>query len=129
MDRTVMVIDGVVGYDTPKTRGSRRKVPLRPATVDLMRAYMAQHPHSLQGDAPDPTAPLFPAFRLIPQKPTGKKATDATGKRIIPKAEDTLAALSVEQAEQRLALDWTTPVRHNTFYKSVYRPAGRPSWR
>jgi len=71
----------------------------------------------------DVTAPLFPAGTLVPQKPTGVKATDATGRRIVPRAEDALAALSVEEAEDRLTLDWDAPLRHQTFYKAVYRPA------
>jgi integrase len=29
----------------------------------------------------------------------------------------------VEDAEKRLVLDFATPLRHATFYKSVYRPA------
>uniref|UniRef100_UPI000C25F7CC tyrosine-type recombinase/integrase n=1 Tax=Mycobacteroides abscessus TaxID=36809 RepID=UPI000C25F7CC len=29
----------------------------------------------------------------------------------------------MDDAEKRLVLDWTTPLRHATFYKSVYRPA------
>jgi integrase len=36
---------------------------------------------------------------------------------------DALADLTVEEAEKRLVLDWTTPLRHATFYKAVYRPA------
>ena len=35
VERTVMVQDGELVYDTPKTRGSRRRVPLPPVTVDL----------------------------------------------------------------------------------------------
>ncbi len=35
----------------------------------------------------------------------------------------TLAELAVAEAEARLVLDWTTPLRHPTFYKAVYRPA------
>ncbi|MGV9867864.1 tyrosine-type recombinase/integrase [Rhodococcus koreensis] len=34
-----------------------------------------------------------------------------------------MAALSVEGAEQRLTRDWTAVLRHQTFYKAVYRPA------
>jgi hypothetical protein len=34
-----------------------------------------------------------------------------------------LAALSVTDAEDRLVLDWATVLRHNTFYKAVFRPA------
>lgn len=36
---------------------------------------------------------------------------------------DTLAALSVPEAEARLVLDWAAPVRHLNFYKAVFRPA------
>ncbi|NKR27510.1 tyrosine-type recombinase/integrase [Rhodococcus hoagii] len=118
VERTVITVDGRLVYDTPKTRGSRRRVPLTPATVELLRDYLARHPR-----ADDPTAPLFPAMKLIPQKPTGVRATDENGKRIIHKAEDVLAALSVDEAEARLTLDWGAPLRHQTFYKAVYRPA------
>ncbi|OCW86496.1 hypothetical protein A8M60_02725 [Nocardia farcinica] len=55
------------GYDTPKTRGSRRRVPLTPATVDVLRDYLAPHPALTR-----PTAPLFPAFRLPPPKQAGR---------------------------------------------------------
>jgi len=41
----------------------------------------------------------------------------------VPKAEEVLAALSVEKAEARLTLDWDNPLRHPSFYRSVYRPA------
>lgn len=34
-----------------------------------------------------------------------------------------LAALTVEEAEQCLDLDWSSPVRHQNFYKAVFRPA------
>lgn len=34
-----------------------------------------------------------------------------------------LAELTVEEAAARLVLDWTTPLRHPTFYKAVFRPA------
>lgn len=118
VERTVITIDGELVYDTPKTRGSRRRVPLTPATVELLRDYLAMHPR-----AHDLTAPLFPAMRLVPQKPTGLRATDANGKRVVPKAEDVLAALSVDEAEARLVLDWENPLRHQSFYKAVYRPA------
>lgn len=118
VERTVITIDGKLVYDTPKTRGSRRRVPLTPATVDLLRDYLAQHPRH-----DEPTAPLFPAMRLVAQKPTGLRATDENGKRVVPKAEDALAALTVDEAEARLTLDWDSPLRHQTFYKAIYRPA------
>jgi integrase len=34
-----------------------------------------------------------------------------------------LAALSVEDAEERLVLDWSEPLRHGAWYKAVFRPA------
>ncbi|GBF17488.1 phage integrase family protein [Rhodococcus sp. Br-6] len=102
----------------PKDAGEPATSPLTPATVELLRDYLARHPR-----AHEPTAPLLPSMRLVPQKPTGLKATDATGQRIVPKAEDTLAALTMEGAEARLTLDWDAPLRHQTFYKAVYRPA------
>lgn len=111
------------GYDTPKTRGSRRRVPLTPATVDVLRDYLALHPR-----ADDPAAPLFPAFRLTPPKQTGvavdlaRKAPESAGAKAQRNA-DALASLTVDEAEQRLELDWTSPARHQNFYKAVYRPA------
>lgn len=118
VERTVMVIDGVLSYDTPKTKGSRRRVPLTPATVGILRDYLAAHP---RGD--EPGAPLLPASALVAAKPTGRRATDGSGKRIVPKAEEVLAALSVAEAEERLTLDWSEPLRHPSFYKAIYRPA------
>ncbi|MDQ1182036.1 tyrosine-type recombinase/integrase [Rhodococcus sp. SORGH_AS_0301] len=118
VERTVMVVGGVLSYDTPKTRGSRRRVPLPSATVDVLRDYLAVHPRT-----DEPGAPLFPASTLVAAKPTGKRATDAEGRRTVPKAADVLAALSADEAAERLSLDWSTPLRHPSFYKAVYRPA------
>lgn len=108
------------GYDTPKTRGSRRRVPLTPATVDVLRNYLALHPR-----ADDPTAPLFPAFRLTAERPTGIAVAtdDKSAKGKASRNADALASLTVEEAEARLELDWTSPVRHQNFYKAVFRPA------
>ncbi|GAA11013.1 tyrosine-type recombinase/integrase [Gordonia alkanivorans] len=119
VERTVQVVDGVASYVAPKTRGSRRRVPLTPATVDLLRSYLAEHPR-----ADDPTAPLFPAMRLISERPTGIKADgERTARAKAGRQADALAALDVQDAELRLALDWTELVRHPTFYKAVFRPA------
>lgn len=114
----MMVIDRVLSYDTPKAKGSRRRVPIPPATVGILRDYLAAHP---RGD--EPGAPLVPASTLVAAKPVGKRATDADGKRIVPKAEEVLAALWVAEAEDRLASDWSVPLRHPSFYNAVYRPA------
>ncbi|MFC9790864.1 tyrosine-type recombinase/integrase [Rhodococcus sp. NPDC127528] len=108
-------------YDTPKTKGSRRKVPLTPATVAVLRDYLAVHPRT-----DELGAPLFPACSLKPQKPTGKRAPihehgPRTGERMTPAEQS--ARVSVEEAEARLLLDWVTPVVHRNFYGAVYRPA------
>ena len=118
MQRTVIDVDGTLVYDTPKTKGSRRRVPLTAATTGLLRGYLAAHPRR-----DDPTAPLFCAVTLRPSKPTGVRATDADGKRIIPTATEALAALSADEAAERLVLDWSAPIRHRTFYKAVFRPS------
>ena len=118
VERTVITIGGGMVYDTPKTKGSRRRVPLMSATTELLRDYPADHPRR-----DDPTAPLFCAVTLRPSKPTGVKATDPNGNRIVPTATEVLAALSADEAAERLVLDWSAPLRHQTFYKAVFRPA------
>ncbi|PJE02320.1 tyrosine-type recombinase/integrase, partial [Mycobacterium sp.] len=118
VERTVITIDGALVYDSPKTKGSRRRVPMRSGTTELLREYLAAHPRR-----DDPTAPLFCAVTLKAAKPTGKRAMDADGNRIAPTAVDALAALSVDEAADRLVLDWSVPIRHQTFYKAVFRPA------
>lgn len=115
VERTVITVDGQPTYDTPKTKGSRRRVPLTPATVDVLRDYLALHPHGPASENPNLAAPLFPAGRLIPQTPTGLRATDDSGRRVVPKAEDALAALTVTEAEARMTLDWAAVVRHPAF--------------
>jgi integrase len=76
---------------------------------------------------------------LTRPRPTGARVTPAapgaatTGvedapPRITAKARarrqaDALSELLVEDAEKRLVLDWTSPLRHATFYKAVHRPA------
>jgi integrase len=56
---------------------------------------------------------------------TGVKeaAPSATAKDRARRQADALADLALDDAEKRLVLDWTTPLRHATFYKAVYRPA------
>ncbi|MGW6034680.1 tyrosine-type recombinase/integrase [Gordonia terrae] len=87
--------------------------------MDVLRDYLALH---LRAD--EPTAPLFPAFRLTPPKQTGvrRRRTRVRAGQGHRQA-DALAALTVDDAEQRLDLDWSSPVRHQNFYKSVFRPA------
>ncbi len=88
------------------------------ATTELLRDYLAAHPRRN-----DPSAPLFCAVTLKAAKPTGKRATDADGRRVVPTAGEALAALSADEAAERLVLDWSAPIRHHTFYKAVFRPA------
>ncbi|OBH94299.1 tyrosine-type recombinase/integrase [Mycobacterium sp. E2733] len=118
VERTVIAIDGALIYDTPKTKGSRRRVPLMAATTERLRDYLAAHPRR-----DDPTAAMFCEVTLKPSKPMGKRATDADGKRIVPTAVDALAALSADQAVERLVVNWSAMLRHQTFYKAVFRPA------
>lgn len=123
-------------YDTTKTKNSDRRVPLMPHTAQLLRDYLAEHPRGNE-----PTAPLFCAVKLTPVKPTGKRRADASSEApdsdgdtpterkpetAAQKAERqaiALAALSVAQATDRLALDWSAPLSHQAFYKAVFRPA------
>lgn len=115
VDRTVARIAGEQTYITPKTKGSRRTVPLTAATTNLLRDYVAAHPRWSH-----PEAPLFPGMRLHAPRPTGVKNPE--GASAIRQAT-ALAELPLEDAEERLVLDWTTPLKHAAFYKAVYRPA------
>ncbi len=123
VERTVLQIDGVLTYDSPKTRGSRRTVPLPPELTAVLRDYLAEHPHGPTSADPDPTAPLFPGFGLTPSKPAGTASTDKAGRRIVPTPEEVRGALSVQEACDQLTLDWFAVLRHGTFYRYVYRPA------
>lgn len=123
-----------IEYGPLKTKQSYRRVPLTAETTALLRDYLAQHPRS---DEPD--APLWPGMSLTRPRRTGVRATPADTGAATTGAEDAppstgakararrqaeaLAELPVEDAEKRLVLDWTSPLRHATFYKSVYRPA------
>ncbi|OFB38362.1 integrase [Mycolicibacterium sp. (ex Dasyatis americana)] len=122
VERTVIRDGGLLAYDTPKTRASRRRVPLTAETTALLRDYLRLHP---QADKPD--APLFPAFRLTAAPattPPRKRGTEPPHWRVVADRQaDTLAALSVPEAEARLVLDWAAPLRHLNFYKAVFRPA------
>jgi integrase len=119
-----------IEYGPLKTKQSYRRVPLTAETTELLRDYLAVHP---RGDEPD--APLWPGMRLTTPRPTGVRTDtaapgaattavkDAAARDRARRQADALAALGVEDAEKRLVLDWTTLLRHATFYKSVYRPA------
>ena len=123
-----------VEYCPLKTDQSYRRVPLMPETTELLRDYLTQHPR-----CDEPTAPLWPAMALTRPRPTGVRAEPAdtgvakpgveadppsgTAKARARRQAEALAVLTVGEAEARLVLDWTTPLRHATFYKAIYRPA------
>lgn len=121
VERTVRVIGGELKYLTPKTKGSRRRVPLTTETTALLRDYLRDHP---QADKPD--APLFPNMHLTVPRPTGVKTkiTAKAGAKVSAAERQAvaLATLTVADAEARLVLDWDKPLRHGVFYKAVYRP-------
>ena len=122
--RTVSDNGGELTYDTTKTKGSNRRVPLRSATAQLLRDYLDTHPR-----ADEPTAPLFCAVTLTRVKPTGKRASATKPAKPLTAAQKAerqalaLAGLSVAEATDRLVLDWSAKLRHQTFYKAVFRPA------
>ena len=43
--------------------------------------------------------------------------------RGIEKRENAVAGVVGPEAAERLVLDWSAPIRHQTFYKAVFRPA------
>lgn len=125
VERTARLVGTTITYLAPKTKGSRRKVPLMAATSELLREYLAEHPR-----ADDLAAPLFPAVTLTVPKPTGVRAMAPDGKpasqdrrTVVQRQATALAELSVAEAEERLVLDWSEPLRHGGWYKAVYRPA------
>jgi integrase len=125
----------VIEYGPLKTDQSYRRVPLMPETTAMLRDYLAEHPRR-----DEPTAPLWPAMALTRLRPTGAPSEfaepgaattgaaaatpSATAKARARRQAEALAELTVAEAEERLVLDWTQPVRHATFYKAIYRPAG-----
>jgi len=115
VDRTIAWTGSSPTTVPPKTKGSRRTVPLTAATTSQLRDYLAVHPRR-----DDPTAPLFPSVSLKAQRPTGVKNPAGTSAANQAAA---LAQLTAAEASARLALDWAQPYRHATFYKAVFRPA------
>lgn len=117
-----------------KTDGSMRIVPVPGPTASRVRDYLAEHPRRQEAGAP-----LFPGMSLTRPRPTGVRTDtaapeaattavkeagpSATAKDRARRQADALADLSVEDAEKRLVLDWTSPLRHASFYKAVFRPA------
>lgn len=130
--RSVASLGGKLTYIDPKTQGSRRNVPITPATTTLLREYLAVHP-----DRENPDSPLFPAITLLRSRVQTLTHNQRVrgGARVTQESESAstqqkahrqaaaLARLTVDEAEARLSLDWSEPLRHATFCKAVYRPA------
>lgn len=86
--------DGQWVTSTPKSRRSRRSVPLPPWLAERMHAYLAtDHPR-----ADDPCAPLWPSRK------NGGGHRAAGHRYAVP-------------------FDWTQPLAPGTFYDTVFRPA------
>jgi hypothetical protein len=76
----------------------------------------------------DPCSLRRAGSTLRPAKPSGKRSAATDGKPLTAaeKADRQATALadhSVAEATERLAVDWSRPLRHQTFYKAVFRPA------
>ncbi|WP_346267629.1 hypothetical protein [Gordonia polyisoprenivorans] len=78
---------------TPKSRKSRRTVPLPPWLAEKLRQYVAAHPR-----ANEPTAPLWPSRK------NGGGYRAAGQRYAVP-------------------YDWTQPVFMGTFYDTILKPA------
>lgn len=118
VERSARPVGTTIAYLPPKTKGSRRIVPLAAETTELLRDYLAEHPLGPSSPNPNPSAPLFPGMRLTVPKPTGVRATDRDSKPAARQAT-ALADLPTAQASARLVLNWAEPLRHATFYKAV----------
>ncbi|WP_099039715.1 tyrosine-type recombinase/integrase [Mycobacterium neglectum] len=130
VSRTVKFAKGEEQYGPTKTATSERQVPLTEPATDRLREYLKKHPRRLE-----PDAPLFPAFTVKspPTQPTGPKgarkaettpeARKAANRARTARHAEARAALSVAEAEAQLKPDWAKPLRHQSFYKTVYRPA------
>ena len=67
-----------------------------------------------------PQALLFATVRAA--GPDGKPASQDR-QAVVLRQAIALAELSAAEAEDRLVLDWSEPLRHVGWYKAVYRPA------
>jgi integrase len=92
--RTKRKVRGGWETGTPKSRKSRRLVPLDGWLVDDLRAYLDTHPRR-----DDPEAPLFPARY-------GRNAA-------VPRAKAGAAE----------TYNWSVPIEPGTFYANYFRPA------
>ncbi|MBN9734802.1 MULTISPECIES: site-specific integrase [unclassified Pseudonocardia] len=102
--RTKRKVRGGWETGTPKSRKSRRTVPLDGWLADDLRAYLATHPRS-----GDPEAPLFPARYGYRSKGVARSILVAT----------------VEHPATLDSYNWTAPVDPGTLYSNYFRPALR----
>ena len=65
VERTIAWTGATPTTVPPKTKGSRRRVPLTAVTTAMLRDYLVVHPRR-----DDSAAPLFPNVRLRPPRPT-----------------------------------------------------------
>lgn len=125
-DHAAVLVERTVRHDTidqhygpTKTTSSTRRVPLPSQTTELLRGYVAMHPRRHE-----PHAPLFPGMRLTAPRPSGARSEPVDAQAATPSAAakararrqaEALAELTLAEAEERLVLDWTQPLRHPTF--------------
>jgi len=102
VQRTKSKVRGGWDVGTPKSRKSRRVVPLDDWLVEDLREHLAAHPRR-----DDPSAPLFPARygRNAPGVP--RSALTAT--------PDTRATVE--------SYNWAAPLDPGTFYSNYFKPA------
>ncbi len=100
--RTKRKVKGGWETGTPKSRKSRRTVPLDAWLADDLRAYLQLHPH-----AGDPSAPLFPARY-------GRNAPGVS-RSALTASPDAPAPLD--------SYNWAVPLEPGTFYSNYFRSA------
>jgi hypothetical protein len=95
--------------------------PAKPGSLHVQRAARALGAALTR---PRPTGVPVKTAEPGAAKPGGAGTTpSAAAKARAHRQAEALAELSVTDAEERLVLDWTQPLRHPTFYKAVFRPA------
>ncbi|WP_100523160.1 tyrosine-type recombinase/integrase [Mycobacteroides abscessus] len=93
VQRTKKRKDGQWVTNTPKSKKSRRTVPLPDWLAERLAAYLAEHPRR-----DDPTAPLWPSRK------NGGGYRAAGERYAVP-------------------LDWSQPLAMGAFYDTIFRPA------
>ena len=124
VERTIIALNGELRYDSPKTKGSRRKVPLTQATTALLTEYLSQHPRR---DVD--VAPLFPNVRTnvseanASPSPKGTPADQPQPVKPEANASPVPNGTAAHRQAVSLVLDWSEPLRHSNFYRLVFKPA------